>query len=136
MSSAASVSLLGALLRGFACRCPACGEGKAFRAYLKVADHCPACGEELSHHRADDLPAYLIVLIMSHPIVAIALYIDHAFTIPMWVQFVVEVPLCALLVVGILQPVKGAVVAFQWQMGMHGFDHAKQLRQQAEATGE
>jgi len=29
-----------ALKRGFRGRCPRCGEGKLFRAFLKVDDHC------------------------------------------------------------------------------------------------
>ncbi len=48
-----------AMKRGFLGRCPHCGEGKLFRAFVKTADHCSNCGEEFSHHRADDLPAYL-----------------------------------------------------------------------------
>jgi hypothetical protein len=32
---------------------------------------------------------------------------------------------------GLLQPVKGAVVAMQWQMGMHGFAKAKSERERA-----
>ena len=38
-----------AVRRGFFGRCPRCGEGRMFRAYLKVADACPVCGEDLSH---------------------------------------------------------------------------------------
>src|SRR3569832_1697452 len=34
------------VVRGLMGRCPHCGEGKMFRAFLKVADNCPACGEE------------------------------------------------------------------------------------------
>ena len=45
-----------AVWRGMRLRCPHCGEGRMFRAYLKVNDHCPVCGEDLSHHRADDAP--------------------------------------------------------------------------------
>ena len=48
-----------ALLNGLRCRCPKCGEGKLFRAYLKLADRCPNCGVELFHHRADDMPPYI-----------------------------------------------------------------------------
>ena len=36
-----------AVRRGFFGRCPHCGEGRMFRAYLKVADACPVCGEDL-----------------------------------------------------------------------------------------
>jgi len=29
--------------RGFRCRCPRCGEGKLFRAFLKTNDKCSVC---------------------------------------------------------------------------------------------
>ena len=32
------------------------------------------------------------------------------------------------LTLALLQPVKGAIVALQWAMGMHGFDQAKKDR--------
>ena len=36
------------------------------RGYLKVRDECAVCGEELHHHRADDGPAYLTILLVGH----------------------------------------------------------------------
>ena len=54
-------------------RCPHCGKGHLFRAYLKVADNCDVCGEELFHHRADDLPPYISILIVGHLIVGLML---------------------------------------------------------------
>ena len=67
-----------ALLNGLRQRCPQCGEGKLFRSYLKVSEACPACGEALHHHRADDMPAYLTVLIVAHLIgVALPLLFGH-----------------------------------------------------------
>jgi uncharacterized protein (DUF983 family) len=32
------------------------------------------------------------------------------------------------LTLGLLQPVKGAIVALQWRMGLHGFEGAKRAR--------
>jgi uncharacterized protein (DUF983 family) len=32
------------------------------------------------------------------------------------------------LAIGLLQPIKGAIVAMQWQTGMHGFAAAKLAR--------
>ena len=58
-----------ALKRGFRCRCPRCGEGKLFRAFLKVDDHCSVCGLDFTPHRADDLPAYLVIVIVGHIVV-------------------------------------------------------------------
>jgi uncharacterized protein (DUF983 family) len=34
------------------------------------------------------------------------------------------------LTLGLLQPVKGAIVALQWRLGLHGFEAAKQARDQ------
>ncbi|MFL5151003.1 MAG: DUF983 domain-containing protein, partial [Microvirga sp.] len=57
---------LEATRRGALGRCPACGAGRLFGRFLKVRDACPACGAELHHHRADDLPPYLVILIVAH----------------------------------------------------------------------
>jgi len=46
-----------------------------FRAFLKVADHCAACSEALHHHRADDAPAYFVILIVGHVVVPLALVV-------------------------------------------------------------
>ena len=36
--------VVAAIMRGLSGRCPACGEGRMFRKFLKVADACEACG--------------------------------------------------------------------------------------------
>jgi uncharacterized protein (DUF983 family) len=58
-----------AIKRGLLGRCPHCGEGKLFRAFVKTVDTCSVCGEEIIHHRADDLPAYLVIVIVGHIVV-------------------------------------------------------------------
>jgi len=35
---------------------------------------------------------------------------------------------------GLLQPIKGAVVAIQWYGGLHGFEEAKKARARAVTT--
>jgi uncharacterized protein (DUF983 family) len=116
-----SVPLMTALLRGFRGRCPSCGRGHLFRAFLKVADACPACGEELHHHRADDFPAYLVILIVGHLLVPLILLVEINYHPAYWIFLALFVPATLGLSVGLLQPVKGAVVALQWRTGMHGF---------------
>jgi uncharacterized protein (DUF983 family) len=110
-----------AFLRGLRCRCPNCGEGRMFRAFLKVADACPACGEELHHQQADDAPAYFVILIVGHIVVPLALMVETEFAPPYWVHWSLWIPLTLGLAVGFLQPVKGAIVAWQWAQRMHGF---------------
>ena len=62
--------------RGFSCRCPHCGEGKLFRAFLKPVDACPVCGEDLSHQRADDFPPYITMVIVGHILVPLMLTVQ------------------------------------------------------------
>jgi len=123
-----------ALMRGFRGHCPACGAGRMFRAFLKVADNCPACGEELYHHRADDFPAYLDIVIVGHILVPIVLAVETEIAPPMWLSMTMW-PLVALIAtLALLQPIKGAVVAIQWFIGMHGFEDSKGRRLAPAAT--
>lgn len=115
----------GALWRGFCGRCPNCGEGKLFRKFLKVADHCPACQEAFHHHRADDMPAYILILVLGHILVPLIVTVELLYEPPYWIYFAIWMPLTLLLAVGLLQPIKGTIVALQWRMGMHGFHRAK-----------
>jgi uncharacterized protein (DUF983 family) len=117
-----------AMMRGFRCRCPACGEGKLFRAFLKVNDNCPACDEELHHHRADDFPAYLVIVIVGHIVVPLVLAVETNFAPSYWIHLATWLPLTLGLSLGLLQPVKGTVVALQWYLGMHGFEQARAAR--------
>jgi uncharacterized protein (DUF983 family) len=111
-----------ALKRGLRGRCPRCGQGKLFRAFLKVADHCSVCGLDFTPHRADDLPAYLVIVIVGHIVVPTALFIETDYSPPVWLQLAIYLPLTLVLSLALLQPVKGAVVGVQWALRMHGFD--------------
>ncbi len=114
-----------AMRRGFRGRCPKCGEGRLFRAFLKVADSCTACGQDFSHHRADDLPAYLVIVIVGHIVVPLALWIETEYAPPVALQLAIYLPLTLVASLTLLQPVKGAVVGLQWAMRMHGFDDSQ-----------
>jgi uncharacterized protein (DUF983 family) len=114
-----------AMARGLRCRCPNCGKGKIFRAFLKVADKCSECGQDFSGHRADDLPAYLVIVIVGHIIVPIVLWIETDYAPPVPLQLAIYLPLTLISALLLLQPVKGAVVGLQWAFRMHGFDESR-----------
>ena len=116
-------------VRGLRGRCPHCGEGRMFRAFLKVADACPACGEELHHHRADDFPAYLVIVIVGHIVVALALAVEATYAPPLWLHALIWLPLTFAMALALIQPVKGAVVGFQWEHGMEGFGASRRRRE-------
>lgn len=112
-----------AVLRGLRCKCPNCGKGPMFGKYLQVVDNCETCNEELFHHRADDGPAYLTILLVAH-IIGFAIHI-------MWVQLRPDpLVMASVLAVGavalslwLLPRMKGMVVSIQWARRMHGFGH-------------
>jgi uncharacterized protein (DUF983 family) len=111
-----------AVRRGFVGRCPQCGEGRMFRAYLKVVDKCSVCGEDLSHQRADDAPAYVTMLIVGHFIVAGILAAEEVWpNAPIFWLAVVWSALTGVVSLALLPRVKGALVGYQWAMRMHGF---------------
>ena len=114
--------VFGSLLRGAMLKCPACGIGAMFRRYLKVADACPHCGEALHHQRADDAPPYFTIVIVGHVVVSLVLAVEMAYHPPLWLHAALWLPLTVILSLVLLSSVKGALVALQWALLMHGFD--------------
>lgn len=115
-----------AVLRGLACRCPACGKGALLRGYLTVRDACPACGETFSHHRADDGPAYLTILIVGHlmaPLILWAFVTWRPQPMTLIAIFATGTVVLSLL---LLPRLKGMIVAIQWSRRMHGFGAGKE----------
>lgn len=115
-------SIWAAMKNGLRCKCPKCGKGKLFRAYLKVNDICPNCGEDLHHHRADDAPPYITMAIIGHLIVGAILHIEMAYEWEPIMYIYIFVPLALILSLAMLPAVKGIVVAIQWAAYLHGFD--------------
>lgn len=110
-----------AMLRGARGRCPACGAGRLFTSYLKVADHCPECAEALYHQRADDGPAYLTILIVSHlgaPLLLASFVAWRPSAVTMLLAFGLG---SIFLSLAMLPVIKGGMVGLQWARRMHGF---------------
>lgn len=110
-----------AVWRGTLCKCPHCGQGKMFRAYLKVTDHCETCGEQLDLHRADDFPPYIAIMIVGHLLVGIMLHMDMVWHVNPLTYLYTMVPLAVILPLAMLPSIKGAIVGMQWANGMYGF---------------
>lgn len=126
------VKAVTAMKRGFLGHCPACNQGRLFGRFLKVTDRCEACGTEFHHHRADDLPPYLVIFIVGHLIGYGILMTETRMEMPMWVHLAVWPALTLVLCLALLQPVKGAVVGLQYALGMHGFGAARAKKRMME----
>ncbi len=114
-----------AIAKGMRGHCPACGDGKMFRAYLKVSDICPACGEELFHQRADDAPPYVTIFIVGHVVGSLMLLAEEFWPdAPIWLHAMIWPTLALILSLWLLPIVKGGFIAYQWALRMHGFEGA------------
>ncbi|MCV6591744.1 MAG: DUF983 domain-containing protein [Silicimonas sp.] len=110
-----------ALFKGWRRRCPQCGQGPMMKSYLKVRDTCPVCDEALHHHKADDGPAYLTILIVGHILAPAIIWVyTHYRPEPMVLATGFTIG-CVALSLYLLPRLKGAIVAFQWAKRMHGF---------------
>jgi uncharacterized protein (DUF983 family) len=116
-----TVSLVTAMRRGFSLKCPNCGRGHLFGHFLKVADHCEACGEDFTPQRADDFPAYLVIVVVGHLVVPALLWMEMTYAPPAWLQLAIWLPATLFGALALLQPTKGAIVGLQWQLRMDGF---------------
>ncbi len=110
--------------RGFRRKCPNCGSGPMLKGYLTVRDHCPVCREELHHHRADDGPAYMTILIVGHLMAPALLTVFTMYQPEPLVLFTGFAIGTVTLSLYLLPRLKGALVAFQWARLMHGFGKA------------
>ncbi len=109
---------------GFRKRCPNCGRGRILVRYLKVTPNCPVCGEDLSHHRADDAPPYLTIVVAGHIIVPLILFVETRWPLAVFVHLAIWLPLTVLLCLTLLPMMKGAIVGLQWALRMDGFDQS------------
>lgn len=110
-----------AILKGFRRKCPNCGSGPLLKSYLKVNDTCAVCREDLSHHRADDGPAYLTILIVGHLMAPLLHIVFVTWRPEPLVLFTIFAVGCLTLSLYLLPRLKGAIVAIQWARLMHGF---------------
>lgn len=126
--SVAARRKLRSIKRGFLGRCPACGTGHLFRRYLKVRDCCERCGEEFHHHRADDAPPYLTILIVAHVMGALMVVVLGTWDeMPLWINVLLWPSLVLVLSLTLLPRIKGALIALQWALRMHGFGGETEL---------
>lgn len=110
-----------ALARALRGKCPACGEGAMFARFLKPTSACTRCGQRWDRHQADDFPSYIVILLLGHILVPLMIEVNSALSIPLGWQAAIWPTLAVVLAAAMIQPVKGAVIAFQWTRRMHGF---------------
>jgi uncharacterized protein (DUF983 family) len=113
--------VLPAALRGGRGTCPRCGEAALFRKWLKPVDRCPHCAHDWSVQQADDFPAYIGIFVVGHLLAPVVIAMVATFGLSAWLTLAIILPVAVVLLLVMLQPVKGAVIAFLWWHGIGAF---------------
>jgi uncharacterized protein (DUF983 family) len=109
--------LFTAIGRGLLGHCPACGKGRIFKGFLKVADACLECGAPLGLARADDAPPYFTILLVGHIVIPLLFVVDRL-AWPLWVMSAIFLPLTLALTMGLIRPIKGGTVGLMLNLNM------------------
>lgn len=96
-------------------RCPQCGEGRMFAGLLTVAKQCGICRLDYSFADAGDGPAVFVILIIGFFVVAMALWLDVSYAPPLWLHFLLWIPLTIVLCLLALRLIKGVLIALQFR---------------------
>lgn len=113
------------VVAGLMCRCPNCGKGALFQGYLTVRERCAVCGFDLRKADSGDGPVFFITLIGGFICAFGAFWTDRTFAAPLWVQFVIWLPLTIVICGAMIRPFKSLLIALQFhhkaeQVNVHG----------------
>jgi uncharacterized protein (DUF983 family) len=96
-------------------RCPRCGEGRLFSGFLTVAPRCGNCGLDNSFADAGDGPAIFVILIIGFIVVGLALWMEVSVNPPLWLHFMLWIPLTIVLSLAGLRIAKGVLITLQYR---------------------
>lgn len=96
-------------------RCPRCGKGRLFRGFLALGERCDDCGLDYSFADAGDGPAVFVILIVGFVVVGLALWTEVSASPPLWVHFLLWIPLTLVLALAALRIAKGLLIVLQYR---------------------
>ena len=125
--------ILEGMRRGLIGRCPNCGQGKLYRAYLKVTP-CQACGHDNTQYHADDAGPYFTILLVGHIVIGPMLFMPFIWRAPTALVIGTTLPTIAVLSDWVFQAVeaqevltllllprvKGAIIGLHWALNCKG----------------
>lgn len=103
------------LWAGIIGHCPACGRGKLFDGYLKLAPRCNVCGLDYNFADSGDGPAVFVILVTGFIVVGAALIVEVLYAPPYWLHALLWGSLSILLPLILLRSFKGVLIALQFK---------------------
>ncbi|MFL0355555.1 DUF983 domain-containing protein [Erythrobacter sp. GH1-10] len=126
-------SWVSALLRGLRGCCPRCNSASLFGKWLKPVATCAHCQQDWSVQQADDFPAYIGIFVVGHLLAPVVIAMIGTFGMSAWLTLAIILPVAVVMLIAMLQPTKGGVIAFLWWRGVGAF---RQERRAPPAPGE
>jgi uncharacterized protein (DUF983 family) len=102
------------ILRGLACRCPRCGQGRLFTGFLTLKQRCDACELDYAFIDAGDGPAIFVIMLAGAVVVAAALIVEVKYQPPFWVHAALWLPLILVTTLLPLRAMKSLLIALQF----------------------
>jgi uncharacterized protein (DUF983 family) len=100
---------------GIAAKCPRCGTGRLFKGYIDIANACSNCRLDYAFADSGDGPAAFVILIVGFIVMGLALYTEVNFNPPLWLHFMLWIPLVIVLSLIALRWIKGILIALQYK---------------------
>lgn len=108
------LTVLQSALRGLACKCPRCGQGKLYAGFLTLAPACENCGLDYAFIDSGDGPAIFIIMLAGAIVVGCALIVEVKYQPPYWVHAVLWLPLILATTLLPLRAMKSLLIALQF----------------------
>lgn len=96
-------------------RCPRCGQGALFNGYLKLAKRCEVCELDNSFADAGDGPVIFVLLLDGFIVMAFALWAEINYQFPLWLHFILWIPLAIGLGLVMTRWLKGILITLQYK---------------------
>ena len=104
---------------GLGGKCPRCGQGDLFETFLGLKPACSACGLDYKKADAGDGPAVFIIFIVGFIGVIVAFVMRFVMEFSIAASFVVSASVSVLCILALLRPLKGTLIALQFQHKAH-----------------
>ncbi len=96
-------------------RCPRCGQGRLFDGFLTLKKNCSLCDLDYGFADAGDGPAVFVILIIGFIVVGLALWFEVSYSPPIWLHFILWIPLTIGLSLWLLRALKGVLINMQFK---------------------
>jgi len=101
-------------MRGLACKCPRCGNGKLYAGFLNLRPRCESCGLDYAFIDSGDGPAIFLIMIAGAIVVGSALIVEIKYQPPYWLHAVLWLPLILATTLLPLRSMKSLLIALQF----------------------